>query len=418
MEDFKAIGISYHNSPLEVRESVALSKTETEGFLQKMKETLGMGEGLVVSTCNRTEIYYSSPKDISKELVSLLAAYKVLPQSSIHSYFKTYNSSDSINHLFEVSLGLDSQVLGDIQILNQVKRAYQMSADLAMAGPFLHRLMHTIFFANKRVVQETTLQDGSASVASVAVELIEGFIQNITDSRIVLIGLGEIGQNVLQNLKETGASVCLINRTRAKADKLAENSNVTVEDFSKLDQVVRASDVIISAVTGDNLIIAPRQFENESTLHKLLIDLSVPRSMESGLDQVPGLALYNVDQLNERTAKARVIREAAVPNAKMIISEVVADFNQWKQEMEVFPAIQRLKTALDQIRKDELSRHSSKVSVEEMELLELVTKNMIQKVIKLPVLQLKAACQRGEAETLVGVLNDLFNLEIQKMGKD
>ena len=145
-------------------------------------------------------------------------------------------------------------------------------------------------------------------------------------------------------------------------------------------------------------------------MHKLFIDLSVPRSIDPEVDNLPGASLYNVDPLTQRTLKARDIRLKAVPAVETIIQEEIAAFENWKSEMEVSPTIQKLKGALDQIRKEELARHK-KLSDKEMELLEVVTKSMIQKVIKLPVLQLKAACKRGEADSLVDVLNDLFNLE-------
>ncbi|MEQ9466182.1 MAG: glutamyl-tRNA reductase [Ekhidna sp.] len=416
MEGFKALGLSYKNSPIEVREKVAFSEAEASQFLVNLKETFGVEEALLVSTCNRTELYYTSPSNLTGELIRLISSFKGIPSHQLENHFESYDSKAAPKHLFEVALGLESQVLGDIQISNQVKRAYQQSADLNLAGPHLHRLMHTIFFANKRVVQETSLQDGTASVASVAVDLISGFIRNISDPRIALIGLGEIGQNVLENLNSEEVSITLVNRTKSKADKLAEGQNIKVCDLSALDQVVSENDVIISAVTTSSPILSSANF-GKGTVHKLLIDLSVPRSMDTDLERVPGVSLYNVDQLTERTLKAREIREQAIPAARKIVEDELANFQSWKSEMGVSPTIQRLKNALEQIRKEELARHK-KLSDEEMELLEVVTKTMIQKVIKLPVLQLKAACKRGEAETLVGVLNDLFNLESANVEKE
>lgn len=417
MVDFKAVGISYRNAPLEVREEVALDEKEGGQFLLKLKETLDLHEALIVSTCNRTEIYYSASKELGAEIVSLLSAQKSMKSEWLDSFFIKYQTKDAINHLFEVSLGMDSQVLGDIQISNQIKKAYQLSADSEMAGPFLHRLMHTIFFANKRVVQETRLQDGNASVASVAVDLIKRFIENVTDPKIAIIGLGEIGQNVLENLGDIDTPICLVNRTKSTAENLAKAPNVIVRDFVDRDAVLRDSDVIISAVGSGAETIGKSHFVSDKFQNKLLVDLSVPRSIDENVQELEGVSLYNVDQLSVRTEKAKKVREASIPEAKGIIVEAISDFKVWKDEMEVSPTIQKLKKTLDEIRKQELARHSGKVSEDEMALLEVVTKNMIQKVIKLPVLQLKAACKRGESETLVGVLNDLFNLEPDEVKK-
>lgn len=416
MEGFKALVLSYKDSPIGVREMVAFNEKDSSEFLLKLKDTFSFEETLLISTCNRTEIYYSSKNDVQGDIIKFIAAFKGISKEAFSNHFKSLDGVHAVRHLFEVSLGMDSQVLGDIQISNQVKRAYQQSADLGLAGPFLHRLLHTVFFANKRVVQETRLQDGTASVASVSVGLIDGFIRNISNPRIALIGLGEIGQNVLENLGETEATICLVNRTKAKADKLAQNTNTTVASFSDLDKVVRESDVIISATSSDQTIISADQFQNQDN-HKLIIDLSVPRDVSLGVEDLPGISLYNVDQLTERTHKARKIREKSLPDASKIVDEAIEGFKVWREEMEVSPTIQRLKNALDTIRREELARHT-KVTDKEKELLDVVTKNMIQKVIKLPVLQLKAACKRGEAETLVGVLNDLFNLEGQEAEKE
>ncbi|WP_425392965.1 glutamyl-tRNA reductase [Ekhidna sp.] len=415
MEGFKALGLSYRNAPIELREQVALSEVDAGQFLLKLKEVCNVQEAMLVSTCNRTELYYSSEADIKKEIFALISSFKSIPSNKLAEVFEEYSTEEASKHLFRVALGLESQVLGDIQISNQVKRAYQQSADLNLAGPHLHRLMHTIFYANKRVVQETRLQDGTASVASVAVDLIGGFIQNIESPRIALIGLGEIGQNVLENLNTDEASITLVNRTKSKASKLAEGKDIAVRSFEDLDEVIAENDVVISAVSTSNPIISASNLDIDS-IHKLMIDLSVPRSMDNDLDSVPGVSLYNVDQLTERTQKARKIREKSIPDAERIVEDELNGFFKWKSEMEVSPTIQRLKSALDQIRIEELARHK-KLSDKEMELLEVVTKSMIQKVIKLPVLQLKAACKRGEAESLVGVLNDLFNLESAEVEK-
>ena len=414
MEGFKALVLSYKNTPIDIREMVAMESADSGAFLLKIKEVFDVEVALLISTCNRTEIYYSSKADISNEIVSLIASFKGVSSNGILNHFEELDSKEATNHLFRVSLGLESKVLGDIQISNQVKRAYQQSADLNLAGPFLHRLMHTIFYANKRVVQETRLQDGSASVASVAVDVIEHFVAKIESPRVALIGLGEIGQNTLENLNKENLAVTLVNRTRTKAEKLAKDSTISVKNFEELSEVIAESDVIISAVSTKNPIITSGLIGE--AIHKLFIDLSVPRSIDPRIESMPGVSLFNVDQLTEKTLKAKSRREKAIPDAEKIILEALESFDSWKSEMEVSPTIQRLKKALDQIRTEELARYSQ-ASDTEKELLDVVTKNMIQKVIKLPVLQLKAACKRGEAETLVGVLNDLFNLEEQEVEK-
>ncbi|XOV93227.1 MAG: glutamyl-tRNA reductase [Bacteroidota bacterium] len=416
MEHFKSLGISFKNTPLEVREAITLNEEETKSLLRRINEVLGLDEVLILSTCNRTEIYYTSKELQTDSLISLLSSFKGIESGTINSYFNTYSESEAINHLFEVSLGLDSRVLGDIQISNQVKKAYQWSADEGLAGPFLHRLMHTIFYSNKRVVQETPFKDGTASLASVAVDLTKHFTKNFTLPKIVVIGLGEIGEDVAENLKDIVAEITLINRTDDKAVEKARELGFNFKSFDQLEEVVASSDVIISAVNSPEPILVTSQFGNTSS-HKLIIDLSVPRSVSSDVESLNGILLYNVDQLQERTAEALLKRQSAVVDVKSIIKESLSEFKEWSQEMEVSPTIQKLKNALEEIRQEELARYVGKVDEKQSKLLDKATRNMIQKVIKLPVLQLKAACKRGEAETLVEVLNDLFNLEKDQQEK-
>lgn len=415
MKGLKALTLSHQDSPIDIREMVAIEPDDASSFLLKLKEVFDIDEALLISTCNRTEIYYTSGEEISLDIIGLLASFKGIASNKITDYFKTLNSKDAVQHLFRVALGLESKVLGDLQISNQVKRAYQQSADLNLAGPFLHRLMHTIFYANKRVVQETRFQDGTASVASVSAGLVENFVSKISNPRVTLVGLGEIGQNVLENINSEHLTINLVNRSKAKAESLAVSSNIVARDLAELPQVIEESDVVISAATANEHLIRKDQIIG-SSIHKLFIDLGVPRTIDPELDSVPGVSLFNIDQLSEKTVKAKKIREKAVPEVEEIIEEAILSFTSWQSEMEVSPTIQKLKNTLDQIRQEELARYS-KASDEEMKLLETATKNMIQKVIKLPVLQLKAACKRGEAETLVGVLNDLFNLEEKETQK-
>ncbi|MFT7197105.1 MAG: glutamyl-tRNA reductase, partial [Marinoscillum sp.] len=289
-------------------------------------------------------------------------------------------------------------------------KSYQWTADEQMAGPFLHRLLHTIFYTNKRAVQETSIHDGTASLASAAVDLANKFMMNYVSPKVLVVGLGEIGQNVAENLKGTSAQVTLVNRSFEKTQKLADELSFESQRFEDLNALINNAHIVISAVQAETPIITSEMIL-ESGVPRLFIDLSVPRSIDNSLEALPGVLLYNVDQLEEKTASALLKREAAVAEVQMILEKSIEEFNNWAQEMEVSPAIKKFKNALEEIRKEELSRYLEKADAEQIKLLEDATKSMMQRVIKLPVLQLKAACKRGEADQLVGLLNDLFNLE-------
>lgn len=411
---FKAIGLSHQGTPIAVRESVTFTESRAKEFMLQLRDTFGIAEAMVLSTCNRTEVYYSSDQDLAKPLVAFVDVFHGLTGADKAApYFQALSHSEAVNHLFEVSLGLRSKVLGDIQITNQVKNAYQWSADVDMAGPFLHRLLHTIFFTNKRAVQETTFRDGTASTASAAVNIAQQFISNYVRPIIAVVGLGEIGQNVAENLKGTDAKVILLNRTAAKAESLAATLGFEARGLDQLEETLEEANVIISAVNLDEPLITDST-TSVSFDGKLLVDMSVPRSIAIDESVHKGVLLYNIDHLNEKTSDALISRQKAVPEVQAIISEAIADFKNWSQELEVSPTIRKLKMALEDIRQQEMARYLGKMDSQQAKMLEKATKGMMQKVMKLPVLQLKAACKRGEAETLVEVLNELFDLEKAK----
>lgn len=408
---FKSVSISYRTAPLDIRERIALNEEEAKALMLRLKDFFEVSDVLVVSTCNRTEIYYTSPNDLNTELLSLLLIEKGLAPEQYSSYFEHYTSADSsVRHLFEVATGLHSQVVGDMQIPNQIKQAYQWSADMNMAGPFLHRLMHTIFFANKRVAQETSFRDGAASVSYAAVELVDTLT---IDPKILVVGVGEIGSDVCKNLaQKSNADITVMNRTRSKAEEIALLGNFRVADFADMEAELDRADVIISSIVLDQPFFTAKMVEKMSGLtYKYFIDLSVPRSVDPEIEQVAGMVLYNIDTIRGRANEALNRRMESVASVQAIIEESVLEFNDWSKEMIVSPTIHKLKNALEQIRLEEMARFTKMLSEEESAKVDKITASMMQKIIKLPVLQLKAACKRGEAETLIDVLNDLFNLE-------
>lgn len=417
---FKSFSLSHKSAPLAVREQVALTESEVKDFSIKIKDLFSIQECLVVSTCNRTEVYYTSEQNFTADLIKTLLVQKgILETESYFAHFQQFNlQEEAVKHLFRVATGLESKVVGDLQIPNQIKQSYQISADLNMAGPFLHRLMHTIFFSNKKVAQETSFRDGAASTSYAAVALTEGLTQNINNPKVLILGLGEIGIDVCKNMADKEfAEITVMNRTRAKADKIAAGRNFRVADFSDLEKEVRRSDVIISSIMIDKPLITKDLINRIGILtYKYFIDLSVPRSVEDSVEEISGALVYNIDSLRERADEALRLRMTAIPEVERIIEEAIVGFNDWSREMVISPTINKLKNALEQIRKEEIARHLKNLSSEESERIEKITMGIVQKIMKSPVLNLKAACKRGDADQLVDVINELFDLEKQNVG--
>lgn len=390
-----------------------MNETAGKELLNFIRNYTTATDVLVVSTCNRTEIYYYAENDFSTEIFRGLALIKGL-EAGFDQHFTTLQDLQAVQHLFEVAIGLDAQVIGDLQISGQVKNAYQWSADENMAGPFLHRLMHTIFFVNKRVVQETSFRDGAASISYAAKELAEDLTAAVRAPKALVVGTGEIGQDVCLNLQNSNfEKVTILNRTVDKAEKLAQKCGFTFGGIDQLDQEIQNADVIISSVSGSEPLITRERIRNNVTIlsHKFFIDLSMPRSIEPAVDEIPGAIVYNLDDIQEKTNEAVERRKAAIPLVQSIIRETIAEFEDWSKEMIVSPTIQKLKNTLEQIRKEELARFLKNAKPEEAEKLEEMSRSMMQKILKYPVLQLKAACKRGDAESITEMLNELFNLE-------
>ncbi len=412
---FRSVSLSYQCAPLDIREKITLNEDEAKALMLRFKDFFPLTDLMIVSTCNRTEVYYSAETNINDDIIRLLLIEKGLPQTDeVIQYFAKHDDSmDAARHLFEVATGLHSQVVGDMQIPNQIKKSYQWSADLNLAGPYLHRLMHSIFFANKKVAQETSFRDGAASVSYAAVELVEHLMIN---PKILVVGLGEIGSDVCKNLSDRGVQdITLINRTRSKSEGLALEYGFKVAGIDNIETEIAQADIIISSVNLPEPYFTKERVNRltDGLNFKYFIDLSVPRSVDPAVEEIPGIMVYNIDAIQLRADEAMQKRLRAIPDVQAIITHTLEDFNDWSKEMVVSPTIQKLKNALEQIRQEEMARHMKSLSQEEASKVDRITSGIMQKILKLPVLQLKAACKRGEAETLIDVLNDLFNLEKQ-----
>ncbi|WP_026950395.1 glutamyl-tRNA reductase [Algoriphagus mannitolivorans] len=418
---FRALSLSHKTAPVQIRELISLDESEIRRILLKFKEFFSLTDTLIVSTCNRTEVYYSHELDLSTEMIKLIGLEKGMTDVVNYlEYFEVFQEeSEAILHLFRVSMGLEAQVIGDIQISNQIKRAYQAAADSEMAGPFLHRLMHTIFFTNKRIVQETAFRDGAASLSYATIELIESLTTNTFEPRILLIGVGEIGEDVAKNMVYLPqAKVKITNRTKAKAEAIAAELGFEVVPFENHLEAMKEADVIVCSIMKHDPFITKKMVKDfDIKSYKLLIDLSVPRSIETTVEDIPGVVLYNVDNIRSKTSEALEKRLAAIPSVESIIKESIDEFSNWKKEMMVSPTINKLKQSLEQIRQEELSRYLKNADEKEYVLIDKITKSMMQKILKVPVVQLRAACQRDQAEEMIEIITDLFDLEKVKSEK-
>ena len=401
---------------------MALNPQETQQVLERVSELFELHDVLVLSTCNRSEIYYSSPQDLGDELVKVLALQKGLELGNDYKKYFIHISdhAQAVQHLFRVATGLESQIVGDMQITNQVKSAYQLSADANLAGPFLHRLLHTAFFTNKRVVQETAFRDGAASVSYATLELISELTIAQESPTILIIGLGDIGSDLCVNISDhknfQHTQILISNRSLDRTQEIAAECGFKAIPFESYKDHLEDVDVVVSAVGMKELLIDHQQVAALAIKDfKYFIDLGVPRSIEASIEEVNGALLYNIDDIQSRADEALQRRLSSIPKVEALVTEAIGDFEDWSKDMSVSPTINKLKNALEQIRKEEIARYLKDIPGDDAIMVEKLTKSIMQKVIKLPVLQLKAACRRGEEETLIDVLNDLFDLQKESL---
>ena len=413
-KQFKSIGLSHKEAPISIRELLTFDERQTKDFLFFLNEVQGIEEAFLLSTCNRTEVYFYDHVD-PVMLIKAMAVFKNIPANTIDQYFTVFSNTEStVNHLFRVGIGLESQILGDFQIINQVKNAYQWCADSQMAGPFMHRILHSLFFANKKIIQETNFRSGSASVSYATKELAEELIFDKSQP-VTILGLGEIGLATARNLAENGfTNITICNRSEEKVESLTTEFGVKFKALADWKEVISQSKLTVSALSGEVLRISKLNLENKK-LHgfQYFIDLGVPRSIEPEVEEIDGIILYNLDQIQSRVSAALTLRQSSVPEVEQIIKSATLEFLEWTKEMQVSPIIHQIKNVLEQIRQEEMARFLKKADLEQSTWADELTKNLMQRIMKTHVIQLKAACKRGDAEPLVDVLNQIFNLENQ-----
>ena len=412
---FRALSLSAKHAPLAVRERLALTEQDCQQLLRALRHELDLSDLLALSTCQRTEVYYAAAHDRSAEILQALSQLKNCPIGPAWGpYVEILSDAAATRHLFAVALGLEARVLGDWQIIGQVKQAYRWAVQAGAAGSFLHRLLHAVFAAHKRVQQETSFRSGTASASGAAVELVAELTAHLPNPRVLVVGVGSIGADVCRHLaaRNTFGRVAICNRTRSRAAALAAECRLHLVEFEELATALREADIVISAVACPQAFFTPQLVgQTMGRNGKLFVDLSMPRSVAPAVAQVPGVVLYNIDAIQSKTSAALELRQAAVPQVQAIIAEYLAELHTWSQNRRVSPLIHQLKNLLESLRAREMSRYGNRLSPAETTLLDITTRSLMQQVLKQQVLHLKRACQRDDVEPLLEQLTELFALE-------
>ena len=375
---FYTIGLSYKKAEATVRGHFSLTEEGKINLLEKAK-TDGIDGIIVTSTCNRTEIYGFAQHPF--QLIKLLCEFTKGTVEEFEKVAYVYKNKAAISHMFHVGSGLDSQILGDFEIICQLKKAFVLSKSVGVANPFLERLVNAVIQSSKRIKNETQISSGATSVSFASVQYILKEVANISNKNILLFGTGKIGRNTCENLvKHTkNNNITLINRTKDKAEKIAGKFDLIVKDYADLQSELLQADVLVVATGAQNPTISKELIYSKKEL--LILDLSIPKNVADDVMELENVTVVHLDQLSQITDDTLERRKQFIPQAREIIAEVEGDFNKWLETRKFAPTIKALKNKLGTMKDEELDYQSRKISNFNQEQAEIISNRIIQKIM-------------------------------------
>lgn len=432
MKEFQAmnligITINHNTSPIEIREALHLNRNEIIELIPLLNKVLS--EGVVISTCNRTEIF-GLPTSYSLSTSSIIETLLIFkPVTGIKpEYFGRYFSCGAVKHLFNVASGIDSLIIGDSQILGQVKDSFEISEDLAFSGPVLHRLFDTAIKVGKRTIKETGIGEGAVTVSYAAVQVVEKIFAGLEKKTALVIGAGETGELAAINLRDKGIGrISISNRTLERAQTLAEKVRGEVIPFESLNNQLHNFDIIISATSSDNYIISYKEIESAVKRRKgapvVLMDIAIPRDIDPDVRKIDNVFYHDMDSLKIIVEQNLQKRRNEIPAVEKIIMEEMVGFFGWYNTLEVVPTIKSLRNFFDEIRSDELEKLKHKISEEDFAKIEDMTRRMMGRILHNPTVKLRELAESGnniqKVTTNSIILKELFNLDSsQSEGKE
>ena len=414
------IGLSHKTAPVEIREKLAFAPTAMERPLRQMLELATISEGLIVSTCNRVELcaVTKEPDAAIAELRRFLAEYHEVSPEEINENLFDYQGEEAIRHLFRVSSSLDSMVLGEPQILGQIKTAYGYAAEFKTAGLILNRFLHKAFSVAKRVRTETAIASNAVSVSFAAVELARKIFDRIDNKGVMIIGAGEMCELAARHFVANGISKVLVtNRTFERAEKLAAEFNGKAVPFDSFVDHLAEVDIIMTSTGAPNFILGKRQMEEVLKRRKnrpmFLIDIAVPRDIDPKVNDISNTYLYDVDDLQGVVQANLKERQKEAGKAEAIVEQEIGQFHLWLGNLEVKPTVIALRRKLDEIRQQELEKtfgNLKDLTGKQRKSIEAMAGAIINKILHKPTAILKNSQNDMSGEDYVDAIRTLFDL--------
>jgi glutamyl-tRNA reductase len=418
------VGVSHATAPVEIRERLAFGPAEAERALVALRKECGVNEAVLLSTCNRTEVYlFPARGQRSIDAVERMLAPKA---GAIEGHLRDYLfhewGDSAVHHLFQVSSGLDSMVTGEAEIQGQVREAYRRAAELPvappMAGPVLNRLFQMALSVGGRVRSETSIGEGSASVASVAVELARKIFGSLKGKRVLILGAGTTGELIVSALAREGVEgVVVANRTYDRAVDLARRHRGLAVPFDRIREAIPTVDIVLCSTAAPHPVLTRsivRESFSEPRRHPLLIiDIAVPRDVDPAVGDEPEVFLYNVDDLRKIVDEHVRVREGALPDAQHIIRTHSEEFQAWYASLEVVPVIREMRRQAVAVREAELERlfrGMTHLDPRDRERVEEFAQRLQNKLLHDPTAQLRKGMASGGGAELVEAVRFLYGI--------
>jgi glutamyl-tRNA reductase len=406
---FYAVGLSYKKADAEIRGKFSLDALAKATVLVQA-EAEGIEALIVTSTCNRTEIYGFAKHPY--QLIKLLCENSQGSVKEFQEVAYIYKNQDAVNHMFRVGTGLDSQILGDFEIISQIKLAFAESKSNGLVNAFMERLVNSVIQASKKIKTDTEISSGATSVSFASVQYIFKNVEDIAAKNILLFGTGKIGRNTCENLVKHSKheQITLINRTKDKAEKLANKLNLIVKDYADLQLELQKADVVVVATGAQNPTIDKTILNLKKPL--LILDLSIPKNVHENVKEIKGVTLVHLDQLSQITDETIENRKQHIPAAEAIIEEIQEEFMAWAKNRKFAPTIQALKEKLNSIKEGEINVQRKKLANFDEEQAELISNRIIQKITNHFVNHLKDGDSMEEG---IEWIEKVFQLEQEKI---
>ena len=415
------LGLSHKTAPIEVRERLTFPEHKLEEPILELKERSGVKEDAILSTCNRVEIY-SHIEDASDGeflLKEFMASYHKLPLSEIDDYLYCHSDADCIYHTFKVASSLDSMIVGEVQILGQLKDAYEIARRSDCTGAMLNQLFERAFFTAKKVRTDTGIAQNAVSISYAAVELARKIFGDLTDKSIMLVGAGEMAELAARHLVTNGAKTVVVsNRTFPRAVELAQELNGSAIRFEHFTQELISTDIVISSTGAPRYIINKQHVREALRARKnrpiFFIDIAVPRDIDPQVNGMENVYLYDIDDLEKVIEYNLKEREREAQKAEAILAEEVEKFIKWQAGLDVVPTIVSLRQKLEAIRETETAKTFSRLkdlSQEDRKAVETMASAMINKILLHPTLLLKKTDRNEGSAELLQTVRRLFNLD-------